>query len=628
MKIRKFLSGVLALNIIMQNFNTKTMANSIEDRYQTLEGEYIRIDESIEGELHEIEIFGDTWQDENNLEEIQSVGDLYVDDNGNPILDEQGREQYKIDTITTGKNLFDVNNEWAICTYAGGLIKDEEPLHYTFVDNKVIVENQNIHSNVLGYKLRVLNNKSVSISIKDIGYTDTLHYSCYSKDWTYTKTQHVISPKKVGERILYQIESGDIPDQTEYIFLGIGNHNISNYEIEDIMIEYGEYTGSYTQYQSKNIELLLPTQLQKVGKIADRLYWDSSMNRYLIEKNIGNVFMDISLYKEYVVRDYSYENEYTNKYYISNFFKNKNFKAYDLLTTGIKSVSYDEMQDINNSKVCMSNSTVGSFNIRVPKSIDDVDKLVEFMSNLNILAYLPLNNPNIIETNIASKLILPTYKEVTHIYTETQNGINPTLKVVVDRVINKVIEAIELAKINPTIENISIARMWVNLLDESIKKDELESEITNITGVKDLVIEKKSVSINADLYIKMKNTLSLSLDTNSIIFDEVDTTEDTEMQKAVNLTVSSSLPYKVNAYLEDELYNNKTETLDKSILNIRANGKSAYQAFTDLSTPITLLDDQEAGVDTIHGIDLRLASNDSHKADVYKTSIKFEVIQK
>ena len=60
-------------------------ASEIPNRYQTLEGEYITIDNSTEGELHEIEIFGNTIKDENNLEDIQSVGDLYIDEDGNPI---------------------------------------------------------------------------------------------------------------------------------------------------------------------------------------------------------------------------------------------------------------------------------------------------------------------------------------------------------------------------------------------------------------------------------------------------------------------------------------------------------------------------------------------------------------
>ena len=223
--------------------------------------------------------------------------------------------------------------------------------------------------------------------------------------------------------------------------------------------------------------------------------------------------------------------------------------------------------------------------------------------------------------------IVNLYLDTTYI--SNNSNIPANMKVVVDRAINRAVEAIELARTNPTMENVSIARMWANLIKESSKKDELQGTIDSFTEIKDLSIEKKVASVNADVYIKMKNSLSLSLDTNSIVFDDFDTTEGVEIQNAVNLTVSSSLPYRVNAYLEDELYNaDKSKKLDKSILNIKSNKSAEYRGFLDIDTPIILLDDQEAGTDTIHGVDVKLNSTDTHKADVYKTAIKFEVEQK
>ena len=53
-----------------------------------------------------------------------------------------------------------------------------------------------------------------------------------------------------------------------------------------------------------------------------------------------------------------------------------------------------------------------------------------------------------------------------------------------------------------------------------------------------------------------------------------------EKLNAVNLTVESSLPYELNVSLEGEIQNaDKTETLDKSILGIRANGDVDYKSF-------------------------------------------------
>ena len=88
----------------------------------------------------------------------------------------------------------------------------------------------------------------------------------------------------------------------------------------------------------------------------------------------------------------------------------------------------------------------------------------------------------------------------------------------------------------------------------------------------------------------------------------------------------------MDAYLATDIQNaTKNKTMNKEILKIKANNslESEYKSFTDVNiTPITLLDDQIAGNDVVHGIDLMLKGNLAHEKDVYKTTIKFEVGQK
>ena len=191
------------------------------------------------------------------------------------------------------------------------------------------------------------------------------------------------------------------------------------------------------------------------------------------------------------------------------------------------------------------------------------------------------------------------------------------------------VDAIEKAKKNPTVENLSLARTLVNNLDESIKKDELQDALNNTSASIDMTMDRKTATANMDINIKSDNMLSLSLDTNSITFEDFSGVEDMEKQNAVNLVVSSSLPYKVNAYLAGEIQNSdKSKTMDKSILNIKANSEVLYQTFNDTVNPIILLDNQIKGNDIPHSIDLKLKGNIAHKKDVYKTTIKFEVEQK
>ena len=222
---------------------------------------------------------------------------------------------------------------------------------------------------------------------------------------------------------------------------------------------------------------------------------------------------------------------------------------------------------------------------------------------------------------------LTTYLDTTHI---SNNSTIPTsMKITVDRVVNRAQEAIELVKLCSTMENLSNARYWTNLLKESTKKDELNDEINNINKVEDLTIEKKTTTVNVDLYIKPQNSLSMSLSTNSIIFDEFDSTEDIEKLKAIDITVESSLPYRLNSYLVSEIKNkDSSNIIPKEQFNIRLNGEADYKAFNNINEKLVLKDDCLAGVDNIHSIDLILKSGKMNEADVYKTTLKFEAEQK
>ena len=143
---------------------------------------------------------------------------------------------------------------------------------------------------------------------------------------------------------------------------------------------------------------------------------------------------------------------------------------------------------------------------------------------------------------------------------------------------------------------------------------------------------KKNATANVDIYIKSENMLKLTLNTNSITFEDFSGVDDMEKPNGLNLTVSSSLPYKVDAYLVTDIQNpTKDKNMDKEILKIKANEKdeTEYKSFTDVNTtPITLLDDQIADNDVVHGIDLKLEGGKAFDKDVYKTTIKFEVGQK
>ena len=187
--------------------------------------------------------------------------------------------------------------------------------------------------------------------------------------------------------------------------------------------------------------------------------------------------------------------------------------------------------------------------------------------------------------------------------------------------------AVEKAISTLDIKHIEDARNLVNKMEESEEKLRLTDLLNSLSP--DLTINKKDTTANIDLYIKSQNMLSLSLDTNSITFKNYSGVEDLEMLGAVNISINSSLPYQLNAYLPSEIANSdKSKTLPIDILNIRDSSEADYKQFTNTTDKIVLKDGCVKGNDKVHTIDLKLASNQAHKADVYKTVIKFEAEQK
>ena len=120
--------------------------------------------------------------------------------------------------------------------------------------------------------------------------------------------------------------------------------------------------------------------------------------------------------------------------------------------------------------------------------------------------------------------------------------------------------------------------------------------------------------------------LSLSLNSNSISFNDFNGTEDLQQDRAPELSINSSLPYEINAYLQEEIQNaDKSETMDKSILNLKESSDSDYKEFVDIETKLNLVPHNDAGNNKIHNFDFKLNGGIAHKKDVYKATIKFEV---
>lgn len=183
--------------------------------------------------------------------------------------------------------------------------------------------------------------------------------------------------------------------------------------------------------------------------------------------------------------------------------------------------------------------------------------------------------------------------------------------------------------------NMILANIPINSFanDINIEQNKYAEEINNTETKENLQKSAQKAVVsdtsNIDVYVKPESILSVSLNTNSVTFNEFDGINDVELPGSLELTVDSNLSYNINAILESEIRNSDgTKIMDKSILGIKANTDSAYSSFSSVGDKIILFENMNAVGAQNHLIDLCLKGGIPYEADNYKTTIKIEVLQK
>ena len=399
--------------------------------------------------------------------------------------------------------------------------------------------------------------------------------------------------------------------------------------ISEIMLVEGIYSNdtmpSYKPYTVSKKEILLNEPLRGLPNgIKDRVI--KRKGQWVIERNVEEITLNGSE-NWYIDSD---RNDNKTNYFRTHDFviKNENFDTiYNHKTDFYLNNKYIQNAAQNNWYLIYSKSNLDVNRSKAISIREDKMSLSEFKNKLKnnpVTVVCQLITPYYESLNMESTVTL--YDDITHI--SNNSTIPCEMSVAVDRALNIANKYVELAKTSPTIDNLSRARSWINLLDNSMVKEQLQAEINDISEITDLTFEKKNTTSNLDVYIKSENMLSLSLDTNSVVFDNFSGVEDMVKENAVNLTISSSLPYNLNAYLESEVQNTyKSEVMDKSMLNIKEGNENNYKTFDNIKTKLVLKDSCAKGNNVSHGIDLKLKGSKALETDTYKTVIKFEVEQ-
>lgn len=586
MKIKTNIARLLAIGVLLNNIYLDSNANSIDilDRYETLNDEYITINNSEDTLIKDLEIVGNSIQDENNVENLHSVGDLYVDENGSPILDSQGREQYKIDIVIKSKNLFDsaaiipgslinINNEvsanasWFYTDY----IKVEKGT-YSMGDYKKPFDNYYCH-------FYDLDKNHIGNGV-NVGFT-TNGLCTFSQDG-YIRLSGVLAELNLG-----QLEEGSISTE-------------------------------YTPFKEEKLTILLPYKLEKTGNIVDRIIKKNGV--WGIEKNTETYVLNGD--EPWI--ESTKTKEKTLTFRLANFTKNTSALCNKFY---YNNESYTTL-DSEGFKIPSDNYLYINI-LRSRLDTEDLAGFKKWVSNNNITVLSTASQPRFIPLSNSEQDKLNSFIGDKYIFGYSENGVNPIIKITIDKINIIAKENVANVEAVTTSENLSLARCAVNKMEESLLKDQLQARLNDLSDFDDLQLEKLTATSNLDVYIKSDSMLSLSLNTNSVSFNDYSGVADMELKNAIELSVNSSLPYDINAYMPVEISNSDgSRKMDLDLFNIKESNEVNYQQFASTTDKLILKNDCAGGNDNLHLIDLKLSSNQANKADVYKTTIKFEVVQK
>ena len=529
------------------------------------------------------------------------------------------KDNHSIEIKSSNKNLFNTNS-----LYTQDSTGNHANADFEVSGDSIFMSKKTSSGNFVGVKIKCKKGQPYTIGfIGGVNNAGTEHsiYVYNNKLWgsLITKITNGSNTDSVHETI--------IPTTDEiyvglYMFIGTQIGEVIEYK--NVFVYEGTDT-EYERYQEDTTSLQIKEPFRSLPRTRDNII--KKDGQWVIERNCKEILLDGSNDEHWSNRNTSFPSDTTQLFCFNTKDENAQSATNVYCNRFISKYTVDPDTRDSESIFTSTNGDGYGIYIRINNSKLETLDVAGFRKWLSLnptRVVYPLAKPIYEPLNIPSNINI--HEEITYIW--NNSDIPANMKITVDRVVNRAQESIELAKNNLTIENISQARYWTNLMKESILKDSFQNEINNETNIEDLTMDKKSTTANVDVYIKSKNGLSMTLSTNSIIFDEFGGTEDMEKLNAVEVTVDSSLPYNLNSYLMTEIKNeNGTNIIPKELFNIKINGENDYKAFANINEKLVLKEDCPRG-ENRYGIDLILKGSLTHEADVYKTTIKFEAEQK
>ena len=367
----------------------------------------LTINNTIDGAIQDIEIKGNTVQNPDNLADIKSVGVLQEDDT------------YKMSILSCGKNLFDGNKftpREAINQYSyidGILTMSCDGQAYRRVD--YILPNTLVHGKryILTANVKALEYSSGYTPGQNFGYGyynggSADYYGYFDASSNTTKLEFVYNEQ--GENV-------------------IGFHNevkegLIKLQWSNIQLEEGTVATTYEPYQGNKCDILLPCQLEKVGNVSDRLYYDDVEKDWCIEKNIETLIINGIKQNAYVITG----NTDTDFIKIGYKLTEDTYNKYKGFIANIKSIlpCESESKFKNNSlnTECITlynggNNYAVYLSLSKAKYGDNLESVLNKLEEDSIYLYVVRLTPQKIVLPLSTQIQLNSFFGTTHVYMES-----------------------------------------------------------------------------------------------------------------------------------------------------------------------------------------------------------------
>ena len=213
-------------------------------------------------------------------------------------------------------------------------------------------------------------------------------------------------------------------DLSDIQHLGVWNEEKQGYEIEiTVSNTSNSDDANYEEYRTS---IVLPCQLMKVGEVSDILYWDNNKGRYVVEKINTEQLNATSSRRWQDVTNLDEESGTENYciFIVNDFSSGSADFAYNVFGKVIKDFSTFKKYDGE----CINPFSIG-FRVKIKKSqleTPDLNGFKKWLDQIGGFKVERATDSQLLETNIAEQIKLPTYINTTYI--AVNGGIQGSVK--------------------------------------------------------------------------------------------------------------------------------------------------------------------------------------------------------